>query len=152
VVRRFVAAMGQDIDTMFDCLSDGFVRLGSETGWLPMSKRTYRRMAENFRVPFPDCRWDPTLIVADGSRVAVELVESGTFSHPWTIGDVTVDPNGVRYEMHGATFFEVDDAGLISSYRYVHTGAFTEIYAGVMTDEFYVAYANEFFSADSAAL
>ena len=145
VVRRFVEAMGQDLDAMFGCLAPDFVRYGSETGWFPMAKTTYRRMAQNFQVPFPDCRWVGTQIVVDGGRVAVELVESGTFLHPWTIRGVTVEPNGVHYEMHGATFFEVDDSGLISSYRYVHTDSFTQTYEEVMTDEFYAAYAEEFF-------
>jgi ketosteroid isomerase-like protein len=148
VVRRFVAAMGQDVDAMFGCLAPDFVRYGSETGWLPMARATYRRMAENFQVPFPDCRWEPTQVVVDGGRVAVELVESGTFLHPWTIRGVTVEPNSVHYEMHGATFFEVHDHELISSYRYVHTGSFTQTYADVMTDEFYGAYAEEFFGED----
>jgi hypothetical protein len=102
-------------------------------------------MAENFQPPFPNCRWDATQVVGEGRRVAVELVESGTFLHPWTICGEKVEPNGVRYEMHGATFLEVDDAGLISSYRYVHAGSFTDTYADTMTDEFYVAYAEEFF-------
>jgi predicted ester cyclase len=146
VVRRFVAAMGQDVEAMFECLSADFVRYGSETGWFPMSKETYRRMAENFQPPFPDCRWEATQVLVDGQRVAVELVESGTFLHPWTIGGVTVEPNDVRYEMHGAAFFQVDESGLISSYRYVHTGSFTDTYAETMTDEFYVAYAEEFFT------
>lgn len=149
VVRRFVAAMGQDVEGMFACLAPDFVRCGSETGWFPMAKATYRRMAENFQQPFPDCRWEATQVLVDGRRVAIELVESGTFSQPWTIRGVTVEPNGVRYEMHGATFFQVDEDGLISSYRYVHTGSFTQTYADVMTDEFYAAYAEEFFGPDA---
>jgi hypothetical protein len=107
-------------------------------------------MAENFRVPFPDCRWQASQVIADGRRVAVELVESGTFSQPWTIRGVTVEPNGGRYEMHGAVFFEIDDDDLIGSYRYVHTGSFTQTYADVMTDEFYAAYAEEFFGDGGA--
>ena len=150
VVRRFVAAMGQDLDTMFACLADDYVRYGVETGWLPMSRATYRHMAHNFQGPFPDCRWEPLQVVAEERRVAVELVESGTFTQPWTVGNATVEPNGVRYEMNGAVFFEIDDDDLISSYRYLHTGVFTQIYADVMTEEFYMAYANEFLVGASA--
>ena len=152
VVRRFVGAMGQDLETMFACLAPDFVRYGADAGWLPMSKATYREMARDFQQPFPDCRWDLVQIVSAERRVAVELVESGTFTGAWTVGDVTVPANGARYEMSGAVFFEIDEDDLISSYRYLHTGAFTQVYADVMTEEFYVAYATAFLVPDAGAV
>jgi hypothetical protein len=57
-----------------------------------------------------------------------------------------VEPNGGRYEMRGAAFFTVDADALIDSYRYLHTGSFTQTFDGVMTDEFYAAYLLEFFT------
>jgi len=142
VVERFAGAMSHDLETMAACLDDGFLRYGVETGWQSMSKSTYMAMADNFVVPFPDCRWEITDLVADGRRVAVQLIESGTFTEPWTVGDVAVAPNGVRYEMRGAVFFTVNDRNLISEYTYIHSGTFAATYAGAMTDEFYVAYAD----------
>jgi predicted ester cyclase len=141
VVERFAGAMSHDLETMAACLDDGYVRYGVETGWQPMSKATYMAMADNFVVPFPDCRWEITDLLADGRRVAVQLIESGTFTEPWTVGDVTVSPNGVRYEMRGAVFFTVNDRDLVQEYTYIHSGTFAATYADVMTDEFYVAYA-----------
>jgi predicted ester cyclase len=141
VVERFAGAMSHDLPTMAACLDDGYLRYGVETGWQPMTKTMYMAMADNFVVPFPDCRWEITDLVADGRRVAVQLIESGTFTEPWTVGDVTVPPNGVRYEMRGAVFFTVNDRDLISEYTYIHSGSFAATYAGVIPDEFYVAYA-----------
>ena len=145
VVRRFVAAMGRDIPGMAACLDDGFERLSATPGWMPMSKATYLAMAENFCAPFPDCRWTLEDLVVQGRRVAVRIVESGTFTRPWTVGDVTAAPNGGSYESPGAVFFEVNDAGLISRYTLVQpTEMFTGSYAGVLSDEFYAAYAAAF--------
>jgi predicted ester cyclase len=141
VVRDFSGAMSHDLETMAACLDDDYLRYGVETGWQPMTKTTYMAMAENFVVPFPDCRWEITDLVADGRRIAVQLVESGTFTEPWTVGDVTIQPNDVRYEMRGAVFFTVNDRDLIQEYTYIHSGTFAQTYVDVMTDEFYVAYA-----------
>jgi predicted ester cyclase len=142
VVRRFVGAMSHDLDTMAACLDEDYLRYGIETGWQPMTKATYMAMARNFVVPFPDCTWTITDLVADDGAVAVQLIEAGTFSEPWVVGDVTIAPNGVRYEMRGAVFFSVNQHNLIQRYTYIHSGTFAQTYADVMTDEFYRAYAD----------
>jgi predicted ester cyclase len=147
VVRRFVEAMGQDIPAMAGCLDDAFERRSASIGWAPMGRSRYLAMAENFCAPFPDCRWELVDLVADGDKVAVRMTETGTFSHPWTVGNVTVEPNGLSYESPGAVFFEVNDAGLIERYTLVQPSeTFTSTYADVLTDEFYAVYAAEFMS------
>lgn len=144
VVRRFVDAMGQDVDAMADCLSDDFLRYGPETAGAPMTKAAYLRMAENYRTPFPDCRWEIDDLIAADDRVAIQMRESATFTQAWPVGAVTLPPNGVRYEMAGSVFFTVDEDGRISTYTYIHDGAFVSVYADTMTDDFLVAYVDEF--------
>ena len=136
--------MSEDGPTLAALMDDDYLRFGAETGWSPMTKTKYVKMAENFKQPFPDVRWDIQDLVVGRNQVAVDLVESGTFTAPWSVRDVTIEPNGGRYEMRGAVFFTVNDKGLISRYTYINTGAFTGYYADVLNDDFYIAYANEF--------
>jgi len=139
VALRFAAAMGADPGAMRDLLAEDFVRYGEETLWQPLGKANYVAMSENFLVPFPDVSWRVVEVLSDGDRVALEIVESGTFSRPWVIGDVEISPNDRAYSIRGVVLMTIR-SGQIHTYTYIHDASFTSTYADVLTDDFAVAY------------
>jgi hypothetical protein len=150
VALRFAAAMGADPKAMYDLLADDFVRLGEETLWQPLGKANYVAMSDNFLSAFTDVSWRVVEMLSDGNRVVLQIVETGTFSRPWVIGNVEVAPNDRPYSIRGAVFMTIAD-GQIHAYTYIHDASFTSTYADVLTDDFALAY-YEFLIAPYAPL
>ena len=132
---RFAAAMGQNPQDMYDLMAESFVRYGEETLWQPLSKKAYIGMSDNFLAPFPDMRWQVLDCVSDGPRVVLQVVETGTFTQPWILGDRTFQPNGKGYSMRGAVFMTIESAQ-IQQYTYIHAaGDFASAYAELFEAE-----------------
>jgi ketosteroid isomerase-like protein len=135
VVLRLAAAMSaRDLDAVDACLADDFVRYGEETSWEPMPKTAFRAMGENFTVPFPDYAWEITEMVSDGNRVAVQLIETGTFIHPWDLRGRIIQPTNTKYVLHGAIFFTMNEDNLIQAYTYIHDSGFVAAYGDVLDE------------------
>ena len=88
------------------CLADDFVRQGESTNWLSMSKENYRDMLVRLHALFPDFRWEPNCMVVSDDTVAIEVIETGTFTEPWTCQGKTLRPTGKGYR-HGLPYFSV---------------------------------------------
>ena len=119
VVNAFIKGYNKrDVDRMMPYLADDFVRFSttSET-WEPMSKEDWRDMAARFYAAFPDEKWEVLSIVASGDTVAVEVIESGTFTKPWDMPGITIQPTRNGYSSRNAVFFQVNRNGLIQNYR-----------------------------------
>jgi predicted ester cyclase len=139
VAVRFAAAMGADPESMYALLADTFVRRGEQTAWQPLGKANYVAMSENFLSAYPDVRWEVVDVLSDGNRVVLHMVERGTFTAAWTIGDITVQPTGGEYTSRGMVLMTIDD-GLISEYTLVQDGGFRSAFGEIFTDEFGLAY------------
>ncbi|GIW42396.1 MAG: hypothetical protein KatS3mg076_2973 [Candidatus Binatia bacterium] len=98
--------------------------MGQKGGWLELfapgatfgdpqtpSTRDLRGVARHTRKIFPDWR-QKILRIRGGENWAVfEWVGEGTFTMPGAPGD------GARVTIHGATIVEVDERGLVTSWR-----------------------------------
>jgi steroid delta-isomerase-like uncharacterized protein len=123
VARKFLDAYNKnDLDAAMACLADDFVRRGESTNWLPMSKEKYRAMLARFALAFPDFRWETNCMVVSGDTVAIEVIETGTFTEPWTWQGKTLRPTGKGYRARISVFFRVNKDGLIQDSEEEGTG------------------------------
>jgi len=131
VVRAFIKAYNKgDVDGIEACLADDFVRFSTTSkAWEPMSKADWRDMAVRFYAAFPDEKWEVLSLVASGDTVAVENIETGTFTKQWDMmPGLTIQPTGNGYRSRNAVFFKVNKNGLIQNYRqYYDAKAFGEV-------------------------
>ena len=123
VVLAFLDAFNKnDLDGGMACLADDFVRLGESTKWVPMSKEIYRDMWARFADAFPDFKWETSCMVTSGDTVAIEVVETGTFTDPWAWQGKTLWPTGKAYRSRISLFFRVNKDGLIQDSEQEGTG------------------------------
>jgi predicted ester cyclase len=123
VVLTFLDASNKnDLDGAMACLADDFVRLGESTKWVPMSKKNYRDMWARFAVAFPDFKWETSCMVTSGDTVAIEVIETGTFTEPWAWQGKTLRPNDKGYRARICVFFRVNKRGLIQHSEEEGTG------------------------------
>jgi ketosteroid isomerase-like protein len=123
VVLAFLDAFNKnDLDGGMACLADDFVRLGESTKWKPMSKEIYRDMWARFADAFPDFKWETSCMVTSGDTVAIEVIETGTFTDPWAWQGKTLRPTGKAYRSRISLFFRVNKDGLIQDSEEEGTG------------------------------
>jgi ketosteroid isomerase-like protein len=123
VVRRFLDAYNtNDLDGAMACLADDFVRMDESATCVPMSKETYREMWARFAVAFPDFKWKTTCMVTSGDTVAIEVIETGTFTEPWAWQGKTLWQTGKAYRSRISVFFRVNNDGLIQDSEEEGTG------------------------------
>ena len=123
VVLAFLDAFNKnDLDGGMACLADDFVRLGESTKWEPMSKEIYRDTWARFADAFPDFKWETSCMVTSGDTVAIEVIETGTFTDPWAWQGKTLRPTGKAYRSRISLFFRVNKDGLIQDSEEEGTG------------------------------
>jgi ketosteroid isomerase-like protein len=123
VVRTFLDAYNKnDLDGAMACLANDFVRLGESTTWVPMSKENYRDLWARFAVAFPDFQWRTIGMVTSGDTVAIEVIETGTFTKPWAWRGKMLQPTGKVYRARICVFFRVNKDGLIQDSEEEGTG------------------------------
>ena len=84
-------------------------------------------MWERFVVAFPGIKWEVTSMVASGNTVAIEVIETATFTKPWAMPGITIQPTGKGYSSRNSLFFQVNKDGLIQNYRQYASGNFLEV-------------------------
>lgn len=135
VVRAYIDAYNKnDLHSALAYVADDFVRFSNTTKiWEPMSKEVWADMWARFQAAFPGFKWDVTSIVASGDTVAIEVIETGTFSKPWDLPGMTIQPTGKSYSSRNALFFQLNKDGLIQNYRQYASTAFLEV--GVVEED-----------------
>jgi len=66
--------------------------------------------------------WETNCMVVSGDTVAIEVIETGTFTEPWTWQGKTLRPNGKGYRARISVFFRVNKDGLIQDIEEEGTG------------------------------
>ena len=114
VILKFIDSYNKnDMDGAMACLADDFMWLGKSTNGAPMSKERFRHMWSRFAVAFPDSKWETVCMVVAGDTVAIDVIETGTFTKPWNWQGKTLWPTGKRYRSRICIFFRVNKYGLI---------------------------------------
>jgi steroid delta-isomerase-like uncharacterized protein len=129
VVRAYIDAYNKnDLNGALAYVADDFVRF-SNTSKIrePMNREDWADMWARFQVAFPGFKWDVTSMVASGDTVAIEVIESGTFSKPWALPGMTIQPTGKSYSSRNSLFFQVNKDGLIQNYRQYASTAFLDV-------------------------
>ncbi len=104
-----------DADGCWELMALNFARFSGSSAWRPMDRDMFSRWNEGF----DDTNWELIDVVANGSAVVCEFLESGTLNRPWPItDDRIVQPNGKTYLNRAIVWFTVTPAGLIDTYRY----------------------------------
>jgi len=71
-------------------------------------------------------------MVASGDTVAIEVIETATFTKPWALPGITLQPTGKGYSSRNSLFFQVNKDGLIQNYRQYTSTAFLDV--GIKAD------------------
>ena len=129
VVRAFIEAYNKcDVDGMVAYMADDFVRFSNTSKtWEPMNKKEWKDMAVRFYAAFPDERWELLSMVAEGDTVAIEVMETATFTKPWSMPHIMIPPTGKGYCSRNSLFFQVNKDGLIQNYRQYASQNFLEV-------------------------
>ena len=89
-----------------------------EPNWMVMNKAEYIAGYRQYLVSFSDYRLDILNVMASGSTVVFEMIESATFSAPYPLpGGRVIKPNGQTYTDRVCTWMEVGSDGLITQIR-----------------------------------
>ena len=132
IVLRLGTALSRcEFDAVRQCLADNFKWESEETGWQPVHRDWACELAAAFGEAFPDHSWEIIDLLSEDDTVAVEIVETGTFSRPWHRDGRVIEPNHGNFRSHAVIFFEVNEDGLISLARAVHDGDFRNCYGEV---------------------
>ena len=111
------AAVRCDLDAIAAGMADGCKRFG-EPSWMVIEKADYVEAYRQYLTSFSDYRLDILNTVASGRTVVFEMIESATFTGPYSLPDGSViQPNGQSYTDRVCTWVEVDDSGLIAEIR-----------------------------------
>jgi SnoaL-like domain len=131
-VRDFIDALNKcEFDRARDCFSEDFQRIGGPS-WIPMGREEYIDMSKRWAAAFPDYKWEIINLVASDKHVAIECIEGGTFTNPWETGGIIIQPPGTAYKDRSCLFIDVNEAGLITAYRYFAGGEFGKAYQSVL--------------------
>ena len=134
LIWRFIDAQnGHDFDATLACFAEDFVRYGEETKWEPFGKESYGEWGRDFNEAFPDWDWDVLDMVSSDDTVAVHLIESGTFAHPWELNGRAIQPNHKKYKDRVVIFFKIRD-DLIQSYTNIHSSDFIQCYGDILDE------------------
>ena len=89
-----------------------------EPSWMVMDKPGYIAGYTQYLISFSDYRLDIVNVMASGTTVVFEMIESATFSKPYPLPDGSViQPSGQRYTDRVCTWVEVGSDGLITEIR-----------------------------------
>lgn len=111
------AAARCDLDAIAAGMAETCRRWG-EPNWMVIGKADYVAAYRQYLDSFSDYRLEVLNAVESGRTVVFEMIESATFSRPYSLPDGTaVQPNGRSYRDRVCTWVEVGDDGLITEIR-----------------------------------
>jgi steroid delta-isomerase-like uncharacterized protein len=116
-----------DLDRVLALLARAFVSRSSLSQGRPADKGLIARGFKMFMKALPDLREEIISVVAEGDRVACQIVETATFTGPMELPTGTVAPTNRAYTLPVAPFFRLDTYGLLIEQRtYWDTASWAE--------------------------
>lgn len=106
-----------DVDRAAAMIAEGARRFGG-LAWSPVDRAFYVERWKIFVAAFSPYHLKVVNHFTNGNAVALEMVESATFSRPYLLPDGrAIPPNFQSYVDHVCTVVEVDEDGLIAEIR-----------------------------------
>ncbi|NIZ07926.1 ketosteroid isomerase-related protein [Pseudooceanicola sp. HF7] len=111
-IRRYFAAFNAgDTDTMLDCLSEDVAHHVNE-GKIRRGKALFAEFNDHMTRCYREELTDMVIFEAEeGRRAAAEFIVNGTYL---VTDEGLPEAKGQTYRLPGGSFFELDEAGLIS--------------------------------------
>jgi hypothetical protein len=118
VARAWMEAAARcDLQAIAAGMAEDCQRFG-EPNWMVIGKADYIAAYAQFLISFSNYRLEIVNTVTSGRTVVFEMIESATFSAPYSLPDGTiVQPSGKSYTDRVCTWVEVDERGLIAEVR-----------------------------------
>jgi steroid delta-isomerase-like uncharacterized protein len=104
-------------EKMLSLLAPEFVSRSSLSQGRPVGKDMIALGFKMFDSSLPDLKEDVVSIMAEGDRVACEVVEIATFTGPFELPTGKIEPTNRSYRLPVASFFRVNAQGLILEVR-----------------------------------
>jgi steroid delta-isomerase-like uncharacterized protein len=104
-------------DNLLALLATDFISRSSLSQGRAASKDMIAKGFAMFDKALPDLREELIGIVADGDRVACQVIETATFTGPMELPSGVIAPTNRSYKLPVASFFRVNAQGLIVEQR-----------------------------------
>jgi steroid delta-isomerase-like uncharacterized protein len=106
-----------DLDGVLALLAAAFVSRSSLSQGRPADKDLIARGFNMFMKALPDLREEIVGVVAEGDKVACQVIETATFTGPMELPTGIVAPTNRAYTLPVGSFFRLDARGLIIEQR-----------------------------------
>ena len=106
-----------NLDGLLRLLAPDFVSRSSLSNGRPAGKDMIAKGFSMFDKALPNLREEVVSIVAEGDRVACEVVETATFTGPMELSTGAIEPTNRSYILPVASFFRINPSGLIAEQR-----------------------------------
>ncbi len=116
IINYWRAWTEHNLENLLHLLAPDYVKrspgLGPDVG-----KDEVRQAFKMFDQSLPDLKEEVISILAEGDRVACEVVETATFTGPMQMPTGVIEPTNRSYRLPLAAFFRVNEQGLIVEQR-----------------------------------
>jgi steroid delta-isomerase-like uncharacterized protein len=117
-VRNYWRAWSDhSLDHLLALLAPAFVSRSSLSQGRPANKDRIAMGFTMFDKALPDLKEEIISVVAEGDRVACQIIETATFTGPMELPTGTVAPTNRAYTLPVGSFFRLDAHGLIVEQR-----------------------------------
>ena len=117
IALEWAAACASDFDKAVSMLAPDMKRYGGFS-WSSVGRDFYVERWKIFFNAFSPYRLQVENYLTNGRTVALEMIESGTFSRPYLLSDGReLPPNFQSYSDHVCTVVDINDDGLIREIR-----------------------------------
>jgi steroid delta-isomerase-like uncharacterized protein len=106
-----------DLNRVLALLAPAFVSRSSLSQGRPADKDMIARGFKMFVEALPDLKEEIISVVAEGDRVACQIIETATFTVPMELPTGTIAPTNRAYTLPVGSFFRLDAQGLIVEQR-----------------------------------
>jgi len=98
-------------------LAADFVSMSPFNPGNPTSKDMFAKGFEMFEKSLPDLKEEVVNIMTEGNKVACEVIESATVTGSIQLPTGVIAPTNRSYKLNVASFFRINDQGLIAEQR-----------------------------------
>jgi steroid delta-isomerase-like uncharacterized protein len=117
VTNYWLAWNEHNLDKLLGLLAPEFISRSSLSHGRPAGKDRIALGFKMFDKAFPDLKEEIVSMIADGDRVACEVIETATFTGDMSLPAGVLGPNHRSYSIAVSSFFQINEKGLIAAQR-----------------------------------